>query len=196
MPATRSTRTQARRPKIVPLISRREIERRVAGLARQISADYRGKDLVMLGILKGSFIFMSDLVRKIRIPLKCAFVRASSYGAGTKSSGKVRISGFDSREVRGRHVLLVEDIIDTGLTMKKIAQSCRRRGAGDVKICALLDKPSRRLVDIQPDYLGFMVSDLFLVGYGLDLAEQYRELPVVGYGKEPKGASGAAQSMR
>lgn len=188
MPKSRSPRTQASRPGVVPLISRREIERRVKEIAHQISGDYRGRDLVVLGVLKGSFIFMSDLVREIRIPVRCGFVRASSYGAGQRSTGKVRISGFDAREVMGRHVLLVEDIIDTGLTMKRIVQSCRRRGAGDVKICALLDKPSRRVVDIQPDYLGFMVSDLFLVGYGLDLAEQYRELPFVGYVKESEQA--------
>lgn len=184
MAPRKSNKGKVHADEVIPLISQREITRRVGELAGQISGDYRGRDLVMMGILKGSFIFIADLVRKMTIPVQCSFVRAESYGEGTESSGKVKISGFDAREVRNREVLIIEDILDTGLTMRKIVQSCRRRGAGEVKICALLDKPSRRVVNIQPDYLGFIVSDLFLVGYGLDWSERFRELPYIGYLKK------------
>jgi len=163
------------------LISQRRVIRRIKNLSQQLSREYQGCNVLIIGVLKGSFIFMADLIRGMSIPVECGFIQASSYDRGTKSSGRVRISGLERLTIRGREILVVEDIIDTGLTMKEIVRNLKRRGARRVKICALLDKPARRKTDIHPDYLGFTVPDRFLVGFGLDWDEKYRELPFVGY---------------
>jgi len=172
------------RVQIICLISRRRVVARVRALAREVSRDYRGKNPLVLGILKGSFIFMADLVREMDIPVECGFIQASSYGRGTVSSGKVKIAGLEKLPIRGREIILVEDIIDTGLTLKEIIRILKGKGAGKIIICALMDKPARRKADIHPDYLGFTVPDRFLVGFGLDWDEKYRELPYVGYIKK------------
>jgi len=173
------------------LIGRRRIVRKVRELAREVSRDYRGKNPLVLGILKGSFIFMADLIREMDIPVECGFIQASSYGRGTESSGKVRVAGLEKLPIKGREILLIEDIIDTGLTLKEITWTLKKKGAGKIKICALLDKPARRKADIHPDYLGFTVPDRFLVGFGLDWDERYRELPYVGYIKAGSKEQGA-----
>jgi len=169
---------------VVCLISRRRVSRRIKELSRRLSRDYRGRNVLIIGILKGSFIFMADLIREMEIPVECGFIHASSYGRGTESLGKVKIAGLEKIPIRGREILLIEDIIDTGLTLKEITRTLKRKGSGKIKICALLDKPTRRKADIHPDYLGFTVPDRFLVGFGLDWDERYRELPYVGYIKK------------
>ncbi len=162
------------------LYSQAQIEVRVAELGRQIAADYAGKDLLVLGILKGAFIFMADLIRKIEgVNLQLDFMSVSSYGASSQSSGEVRILKDLDSSVEGKHVLVVEDIIDTGLTLGYIRELLLKRGALSVKLCCFLDKPSRRKGPVTPDYLGYAVEDHFVVGYGLDYAERYRYYPAV-----------------
>lgn len=162
-----------------PLIGREEIDARVAELAERITEDYRGRDLVVVGILKGAFVFLADLVRRVELPLEVDFVAISSYGKDTQSSGVVRIIKDLDLDIRGRDVLLVEDIVDTGLTLNYIAQMLRQREPASLEICALLNKPEARKVDIEVKYCGFDVPPLFVVGYGLDYAEHYRHLPYV-----------------
>ena len=164
------------------LIAREVIEQRVRQLGREISADYAGQSLLVVGILKGSAIFLADLVRCIDLPLDFDFVAISSYGADTRSSGVVRILKDLDAGVSGRHVLIVEDIVDTGWTLRMsyLSENLTARGAASVKICALLDKPSRRKVEIGVDYSGFVIDDHFVVGYGLDHEGRYRNLPYIG----------------
>ncbi len=164
------------------LLSAETIAARVAELGAQISADYAGKELMLVGILKGANIFLADLVRQISVPLSYDFVAVSSYGADTKSSGVVRILKDLDEGVESKHVLVVEDIIDTGLTLRLsyLLENLRSRRAASVKICTLLDKPSRRRVEVPIDYRGFTVEDQFVVGYGLDYAGKYRSLPYIG----------------
>lgn len=159
-----------------------QIQVRVAELGSQISSDYAGKDLLLVGILKGAFVFLADLIRAISIPLTVDFVAISSYGASTRTSGVVRILKDLEQSVEGKHVLLVEDIIDTGLTLKLsyIVENLRARKAASVRICTLLDKPSRRETEISAEYVGFVVPDKFVIGYGLDCDGLYRNLPFVG----------------
>ena len=159
------------------LISERRLRSRVRTLGGQISRDYRGKDLLVLGVLKGSFIFLADLVREISIPLSCNFMRASSYGAGVVSSGRVRIRFPLDLRVRGRHVLLVDDIVDSGLTASTVLASLRKKRPASLKVCALLHKPSRSRNPVVIDYLGFTVPDRFVVGYGLDAGGLHWHLP-------------------
>lgn len=161
------------------LISRERIAERVKELGKQITAEYAGKPLTVAGVLSGGAIFCADLVREIDLPLELAFVRASSYGAGTASSGKV-ITDFSGAHFAGRHVLIAEDIIDTGRTMAEITRKMLEGGALSVKLCCILDKPCRRVNDVVPDYVGFTVPDGFVVGYGLDYAGKYRNLPFIG----------------
>ncbi|NLU49589.1 MAG: hypoxanthine phosphoribosyltransferase [Syntrophomonadaceae bacterium] len=156
------------------LISEKEIQAKVGELAETITRDYAGQDLLVVGILKGAFIFMADLVRHIRLPVTVDFMDMSSYGSSTRSSGEVRILKDLEKPIEGKHVLIVEDIVDTGLTLNYIAELLRNRSPKSVRICALLDKPSRRKVDIVPDYCGFTIPDHFVVGYGLDYNDQYR----------------------
>ena len=162
------------------LFSAATIQERVAEVAARISRDYRGRNPLAIGVLKGAFIFMSDLVRHISIPLEMDFIATSSYGQSTRSSGVVRILKDLDLPVDGRDVLLVEDIVDSGLTLNYLRDSLARRGANSVRICSAFDKPTRRTVPIHPDYCCFVAPDRFLVGYGLDYAERYRHLPYVG----------------
>ncbi len=152
----------------------------MAELGAAISWDYEGKKLMILGVLKGSVVFMADLLRHITIPVEMDFMAVSSYGAGVKTTGVVKILKDLDRLIEGYHVLVVEDILDSGMTLSYLTELLRDRGPASVRIATLLDKPERRKVDIAPDYVGFTVPDEFVVGYGLDYAELYRNLPYVG----------------
>lgn len=164
------------------LLTNQEIAGRVAELGAQISRDYAGKDLLLVCILKGANMFLADLVRHITIPLSYDFVAVSSYGADTKSSGVVRILKDLDESAESKHVLVVEDIVDTGLTLRLsyLLENLRSRRAASVKVCTLLDKPARRRVDVPVDYFGFKVEDQFVVGYGMDYQGKYRSLPYIG----------------
>jgi hypoxanthine phosphoribosyltransferase len=162
------------------LFTEEEVLAKVRELGEQITRDYEGKDLLVIGILKGAAMFMSDLVKRIGMVVEMDFMAVSSYGKSSESSGVVRILKDLEKSVEGRHVLIVEDIVDSGLTLHYLKNLLEQRNAASVKVAALLDKPERRKVEITPDYLGFSVPDHFIVGYGLDFAEQYRNLPYVG----------------
>jgi hypoxanthine phosphoribosyltransferase len=162
------------------LISHQQIRERTRELGRQITEDYRGKDPLLICILKGGLMFLADLMREIDLPLEIDFIAVSSYGDSTESSGVVRILMDLERNIQGRHVLIVEDIIDTGRTLTYIIENLRTRGPASVKVCTLLDKPSRRELEIPIDYVGFTIPDKFVIGYGLDFGEIYRNLPFVG----------------
>jgi len=162
------------------LISEEEIQKKVTEIAEQITEDYKGEELLVVAILKGAMIFTADLIRRISLPVRLDFMAVSSYGSSTESSGVVRILHDLDESVEGKHVLLVEDIIDTGLTLKYLIQNLRSRKAASLKVCVLLDKPERRVVDVKPDYCGFSIPDEFVVGYGLDFDENFRHLPYVG----------------
>lgn len=158
-----------------------QISERVAELGGAISAAYAERSTTIVSILKGSFIFTSDLVRHVKVKdLQIDFMGVSSYGDSTDSSGVVRITHDLSKPIKDRHVLIVEDIVDTGLTLSFLMDQMRSRGAASVSVCALLSKPSRRRTEVQVDFLGFSIEDKFVVGYGLDYAENYRELPYIG----------------
>ena len=163
------------KPKVI--IPREEIANKVAELATQLRKDYRGKNPLLIGILKGSFVFLSDLMRSMNIPVEVDFVRLSSYGAGTENSGKIKLVKDVETPIKGRHVLVVEDIIDRGLTVRFLLDYLSFREPSSLKLCALFDKPSRRKVEVPIDYVGFTVPDEFVVGYGLDLDEKFRYLP-------------------
>ena len=162
------------------LFSEEKLDSRLKELGKTITEDYRGKNLRVVGILKGSNIFTSDLVRKINLPLRLDFMSVSSYGSATESSGVVKIIKDLDSSVENEHLLIVEDIVDSGLTLKYLKKILENRNAASVKICTLLDKPARRKQDIEIDYCGFEVPDEFIVGYGIDYAEKYRTLPYVG----------------
>jgi hypoxanthine phosphoribosyltransferase len=162
------------------LFTEQQIADRVAELAAQIERDHRGKDLVLVGVLKGAFMFVSDLARQIDLPLSVDFIGLSSYGEETESSGVVKITSDLSRPIEGKHVLIVEDIVDTGLTMRYLLDNFSTRRPASVKICALLHKPSRLRTRIPIEYLGFTLPDLFVVGYGLDAGERFRNVPFIG----------------
>ncbi|SHG38054.1 hypoxanthine phosphoribosyltransferase [Thermosyntropha lipolytica DSM 11003] len=161
------------------LYDKETIRSKVKELAEQISRDYEGKDLLLVGILKGAFVFMADLIREIDIPVELDFMDVSSYGMSTVSSGEVRILKDLDYSIKDRDVLVVEDIIDTGLTLKYIKELLLKREPRSVKTCCLLDKPERRKVDINADYVGFVIPDEFIVGYGIDYAEKYRNIPEI-----------------
>jgi len=162
------------------LISEEQIQQRVRELARQIEADYQGRDLLMVGLLKGAVNFMVDLTRAMQRPVAIDFMAVSSYGASTESSGIVRILKDLDESIEGKHVLIVEDIVDTGLTLKYILELLRRRGPASLRVCTLLNKVERRLVDLPLDYVGFDVPNEFVIGYGLDYNQIYRNLPYIG----------------
>lgn len=164
------------------LLTKEQIAERVQELGAQISRDYADKDLMLICILKGANLFLADLARQITIPLSYDFVAVSSYGADTKSSGVVRILKDLDESVESKHVLVIEDIVDTGLTLRLsyLLENLRSRRAASVKVCTLLDKPSRRRVDVPVDYYGFKVEDQFVVGYGMDYQGKYRSLPYIG----------------
>lgn len=161
------------------LITEEEIMAKVKELGMQISKDYAGKDLLIVGILKGAVLFMSDLIRALDISVNIDFMAVSSYGKSTESSGAVRILKDLDTSIEGRNILIVEDIIDTGLTLKYLTENLLSRGPKTIKVCTFLDKPERRKVDIISDYTGFAIPDEFVVGYGLDFAEKYRNLPYI-----------------
>ncbi|MGI6064919.1 MAG: hypoxanthine phosphoribosyltransferase [Bacillota bacterium] len=161
------------------LVTEEEIRQKVGELGRAISEDYRGKQLLVVGILKGSIVFMSDLIRAIDLPLEIDFMEVSSYGHSTESSGAVRILKDLDVDIEGRDVLVVEDIIDTGLTLNYLMEILRARKPASLKVCTFLNKPSRRKVKMEADFNGYDIPDEFAVGYGLDYAEKYRNLPYV-----------------
>jgi hypoxanthine phosphoribosyltransferase len=164
-------------PQLKILISRDEIAEAVARLAREIKRDYQGKQPLLIGILKGSFVFMADLIRQLDLPLELEFIRLSSYGAARESSGKVRVVQGLKTLIKGRDVLVVEDIVDTGITTSFLLDYLKKKKPASLKLCALTDKPSRRRVPVPIDYLGFPVPDKFIVGYGIDCDERFRNLP-------------------
>jgi hypoxanthine phosphoribosyltransferase len=166
--------------KIRELLSAEKIQTRLAELGAQLKNDYAGKDLVLIGILRGSIIFLSDLCRHIDLPLEIDFLGLSSYGNRTESSGIVRMTQDLSSPIEGKDVLVVEDIVDTGLTMRYLMENLQTRRPRSVKICTFLDKPEGRKVEIEADYVAFTIPNLFVIGYGLDYAQKYRNLPYVG----------------
>jgi hypoxanthine phosphoribosyltransferase len=161
------------------LFDRPAIERRVQELADEISRDYAGGELLLIGILKGAFIFMADLARAVTIPCRIDFIRAASYGDAAESSGRIAITKDVELSVEGVDILVVDDIVDSGLTLKYIVDELKARGPRSVKVCAFLDKRKRRKVPFEADYVGFTIDDGFVIGYGLDYAEKYRFLPNV-----------------
>lgn len=171
------------------LISEDEIKDKLGELAKQISEDYRDKDLLLVGVLKGAFVFMSDLARHIDLPLEFDFMAVSSYGSATKSSGVVRILKDLDYEISGRHVLLVEDIIDSGLTISYLLRYLQARGPASLEICSLFWKRGEQAVPLDVKYPGFEIPPVFVVGYGLDYAERYRNLPYIGVLKPAAYAS-------
>ena len=164
----------SRQPK--PLITQEKINQVVAKLAAEIRRDYLGKQPLLIGILKGSFVFMADLVRELDLPVEVDFVKLSSYGAGTKTSGKVKVVQGLKTSIKGRDVLIVEDIVDTGLTVSFLMDNLRKKKPASLKLCVLVDKPSQHKVPVTIDYLGFTVPDKFVVGYGIDWNEKFRHL--------------------
>ena len=162
------------------LFTEQELKDRVAELAAQIDRDYAGKEPMLISVLRGSFIFMADLARAITLPCTVDFMAVSSYGSGTTSSGQVKITKDLSESIEGRDIIVVEDILDSGNTLSYLFQLLQARHPASVRLCTLLDKPSRRTKPITADYTGFAVDDLFVVGYGLDYAEKYRNLPYIG----------------
>jgi hypoxanthine phosphoribosyltransferase len=161
------------------LFPRDEIQRRVREIASQISADYCGRELIVIGVLKGAFIFMADLIRALAIPCKVDFVRVASYGAGQESSGKAVLTKDIETSIKGRDILIVEDIVDTGVTLTYLVDWLKERNPQSLKVCAFLDKRKRRKVSFEADYVGFTIDDGFVVGYGLDFNEKARFLPEV-----------------
>ena len=163
------------------LFTQEQIWRRAEELGQRISEDYAGEKVVLIGTLKGAIPFMADLMKNISMDIEIDFVAASSYGSGTESSGEVILKHDITLDLEGKHVILVEDIIDTGNTIKAWKAYLQKRGPKSVSICTLLDKPARRVVDVKGDYIGFVVEDLFIVGYGLDYDQKYRNLPYISY---------------
>ncbi len=166
------------------LIDQEELQQRIAELGKEISRDYKGKDLLLICVLKGAVLFMSDLVQNIDIPLEMDFMAVSSYGNSTQSSGVVRILKDLDSSIEGKHLLIVEDIVDSGLTLSYLMELLKGRGVESIKVCSLLEKAGRRKAEVNIDYIGFQVPDEFVVGYGLDYAEKYRNLPYIGVLKE------------
>ncbi len=162
------------------LLTEEQIQNRIKELGREISRDYEGKEPLVVGVLYGSFIFMADLVRRCAIPCKMAFLRVSSYGNGTETSGQVQVIFDPLQDIEGKDVLVVEDIIDSGLTLDTLMKLLQERKPASLKLCTLLSKPSRRQVPVQVDYCGFEIPDAFVVGYGVDFAERWRNLPYLG----------------
>ncbi|MGO4270467.1 hypoxanthine phosphoribosyltransferase [Paenibacillus sp. TAF58] len=162
------------------LYSEEQIQGKIKELGEKLSVDYEGKNPLVICVLKGAFIFMADLVKQIRVPLELDFMAVSSYGQSTKSSGVVKIIKDLDVPVEGRHILIVEDIIDSGLTLSYLIDVLERRNAKTISVVALFNKPARRTVDLEPEYAGYVLPDEFVVGYGLDYAEKYRNLPFIG----------------
>lgn len=162
------------------LFTEEELKHRVAELAAQIDRDYEGKEPLLIGVLRGSFIFIADLMRAITLPCTVDFMAVSSYGAGTTSSGEVKIVKDLSEKIEGKDVIVVEDILDSGNTLSYLLEVLRARKPASIKLCTLLDKPDRRTKPVQVSYSGYSIPDEFVVGYGLDYAEKYRNVPYIG----------------
>ncbi|MEJ8554927.1 hypoxanthine phosphoribosyltransferase [Tepidibacter sp. Z1-5] len=162
------------------LISEEEISKKVYELAKIIENEYKGEEVVFVGILKGACVFVSDIIRKINLDIELDFMAVSSYGMSTQSSGVVRILKDLDSDIEGKNVIIVEDIIDTGLTLSYLRENLMARNPKSLKICTLLDKPERRKCDIPVDYAGFKIPDKFIVGYGIDCGEKFRNLPYIG----------------
>lgn len=166
------------------LFSREDIAKKVAELAGTISSNYQGKRPLVVGILKGSFVFLADLIRMMTIPVEVDFVILSSYGSGTESSGKVKVICGLEQSIEGRDVIIVEDIVDSGITLSHFLDDLQKQNPASLKLCVLVDKTARREKEVQIDYSGFHVDDEFVVGYGIDCREQYRNLPDICFVKE------------
>jgi hypoxanthine phosphoribosyltransferase len=162
------------------LLSTEQIQAKVRELGARISQDYAGEEILVIGILKGAFVFCADLLREIAVPVKVDFMAVSSYGQSTESSGVIKILKDLDTSVGGRHVLLVEDIVDSGLTLRYLREYLEHQNPASLKVCVLLDKPSRRKTEVVVDYCGYEIPDEFIVGYGIDYAEHYRNLPYIG----------------
>ena len=162
------------------LFSEEELDRRVSEIAAEINRDYAGKEPMLISVLRGSFVFMADLIRKIEVPCTVDFMSVSSYGRGTTSSGQVQITKDLSDDIEGKDIIVVEDILDSGNTLSYLLELLRARKPASMKLCTLLDKPDRRVKEVHVDYTGFTIPDEFVVGYGLDYAEKYRNLPYIG----------------
>lgn len=162
------------------LYSEEQLKARVAELGKQISEDYAGQEVMLLSVLRGAFVFMADLARAIDLPMTLDFMAVSSYGKGTSSSGQVQITKDLTEDISGRHVLIVEDILDSGNTLHYLLKILEQRHPASMKVCTLLDKPDRRVKPVHVDYTGFTIPDAFVVGYGMDYAEKYRNLPYLG----------------
>ncbi|KAB4834056.1 hypoxanthine phosphoribosyltransferase [Pseudoflavonifractor sp. BIOML-A6] len=162
------------------LFTEAQLDTRIGEIAAEMNRDYAGKEPVLISVLRGSFVFMADLTRKITLPCTVDFMSVSSYGAGTKSSGQVQITKDLSDDIEGRDIIVVEDILDSGNTLSYLLEILKARKPASVKLCTLLDKPDRRVKDVHVDYSGFTIPDEFVVGYGLDYAEKYRNLPYIG----------------
>ena len=167
--------------KIKKLIGKSVIQKKIEVLAKQISRDYRSKDLVLVGILKGAVVFLSDIIRNVSIPVSIDFIQLSSYGASTTSSGVIKIKKDLDHHVKGRHLLVIEDIIDCGYTLDFLLKHLSKRKPASLAVCVLLDKTARRKVKVPVKYRGFEVPDKFIVGYGLDFKEKWRNLPYIGF---------------
>ena len=172
-------------PNLEVLVTSEQLQNRIRELGAQIARDYAGKNPLLIGVLKGACTFLSDLMRAADIQLGIEFMAISSYGASMRTSGEVRILKDLDVAIEGRHILVVEDIVDTGLTLNYLLANLKSRGAASVKLAALLDKFERREKEVPIDYLGFQIPDKFVVGYGLDFAERYRNLPFIGVVKDP-----------
>ncbi len=166
--------------KISVMISEEEIDKRVRELGKQITEDYKGKSIRLICILKGSVIYMAELAKRINVPISMDFMSVSSYGSGTKSSGNITIKKDLDEDISGLDVLVVEDIVDSGNTLSKLIPMLQSRNPASLKVTTLLDKPSRREAEVDVDYIGFEIEDKFVVGYGLDYDQKYRDLPYVG----------------
>ena len=163
------------------MIDEATLDKRTAEIADEINKEFAGEKVIVVGVLKGSFMFMSDLLKKINLDAEVYFLKAESYGSGTASSGNVRITKDIEKDIKGENVIVVEDIIDSGCTMKEVFKILGEREPKTLKLCSCLSKPERRECDIKIDYLGFEIPDKFVIGYGLDYAEKYRNLPYIGY---------------
>ncbi|MGA6829032.1 hypoxanthine phosphoribosyltransferase [Nitrospira sp. NS4] len=160
-----------------PVVTQEQMRARIREMGKQISTDYAGKDLVLVGVLKGAYAFYADLARAIRIPIRVDFIIVTSYGSKAKTSGKVKLVTELTEEIKGKDVLLVEDIVDSGLTVQYLVKTLSKRKPRSIKVCTLLSKPERREVEVQIDYEGFKIPNKYVVGYGLDYQQKYRNLP-------------------
>ena len=181
----RTTQSEFTNPNLAPLFTAEQIQTRISEMGAEIARDYEGRNPLLIGVLKGAVLFLSDLLRAIDLKLGVEFMAISSYGASMRSSGEVRILKDLDVPIEGRDILVVEDIVDTGLTLSYLLSNLRARGASSVKLVALLDKFERREREVKIDYCGFQIPDAFVVGYGLDYAERYRNLPYIAVIKDP-----------